>query len=83
MKNYIERMEKELIELSLKTEKLDCFVHTVGYFELPHDARFDLDRQLCAMREYRKVLAERVAKAGGVNLYPDFQSAHIVSGGGE
>lgn len=60
---YQERVVTERKELNEKLEKLEIFLHQSNkvFSNLPRDEQFRLQKQYGCMREYLKVLDERIA----------------------
>lgn len=60
---HVERMGLELVELSIRIEKLEAFITTRTFADLEGAEQNRMKRQLVAMREYRDVLKERIDAA--------------------
>lgn len=61
MQPHEERVVTEKVELDLKIEKLDVFIHGTVYAALAEAERLRLMRQFYHMRDYSNVLGERMA----------------------
>ncbi len=60
MKEYQQRVVDELAELRIKTDKLEAFIGGPAFGEVHLDEQHRLHRQLVAMKEYARVLEERI-----------------------
>ncbi|MGQ4604090.1 Gp49 family protein [Aeromonas veronii] len=60
---HIERMHMEQEQLTERTGKLETFIPSETFKQLPHQEQNRMKRQLVAMREYLAVLNERIAAA--------------------
>lgn len=54
------RVVDEKAELDTKIEKLDAFIHGSIYSCLENSEQIRLTRQYCHMKDYSKVLGERI-----------------------
>ncbi|MBM0416291.1 crAss001_48 related protein [Aeromonas veronii] len=61
--SHIERMHQEQEQLAERTGKLETFIPSETFKQLPHQEQNRMKRQLVAMREYLAVLNERIAAA--------------------
>ncbi|WP_201296091.1 Gp49 family protein [Aeromonas veronii] len=61
--SHIERMHMEQEQLAERTGKLETFIPSETFKQLPHQEQNRMKRQLVAMREYLAVLNERIAAA--------------------
>ncbi|MFB2890998.1 Gp49 family protein [Aeromonas veronii] len=61
--SHIERMRQEQEQLAERTGKLETFIPSETFKQLPHQEQNRMKRQLVAMREYLAVLNERIAAA--------------------
>ncbi|MEH8118748.1 Gp49 family protein [Aeromonas allosaccharophila] len=59
--SHIERMRQEQEQLAERTGKLETFIPSETFKQLPHQEQNRMKRQLVAMREYLAVLNERIA----------------------
>ncbi|UZE61027.1 DUF2829 domain-containing protein [Aeromonas veronii] len=62
--SHIERMRMEQEQLAERTGKLETFIPSETFKQLPHQEQNRMKRQLVAMREYLAVLNERVGALG-------------------
>lgn len=65
MQPHQQRVVEEKAELDAKRAKLDLFVYTTTFDDLPLEERRRLNRQLTAMNDYSQVLGERLAAFPG------------------
>lgn len=61
---YAERMHSELCELSDRVQKLEAFLKTEKFGELPPAEQEDMRQQLKSMQEYLWFLSRRVRRLG-------------------
>jgi hypothetical protein len=61
--SHVERMHQEQEQLAERTGKLETFISSETFKQLPHQEQNRMKRQLVAMREYLAVLNERIAAA--------------------
>ncbi|QHB83365.1 hypothetical protein GIS01_14970 [Aeromonas veronii] len=61
--SHIERMHMEQEQLAERTGKLETFIPSEKFKQLPHQEQNRMKRQLVAMREYLAALNERIAAA--------------------
>ncbi|HDO1312958.1 Gp49 family protein [Aeromonas veronii] len=59
--SHIERMRQEQEQLAERTGKLETFIPSETFKQLPHQEQNRMKRQLVAMREYLAALNERIA----------------------
>jgi len=62
MSNYKERLRDESTALKIKIEKLEEFIVSKGFDELPNIEREDLKQQYEHMQKYNLVLTRRIAR---------------------
>ena len=62
MSNYKERLRDESAALKIKIEKLEEFIVSKGFDELPSIEREDLKQQYEYMQKYNLVLSRRISR---------------------
>lgn len=62
MEPYQQRVVEEKIELDDRLERLAAFLLTPTFAGLPTDERISMIRQQGVMREYSRILTERISR---------------------
>ncbi len=65
MANFKEAIPLELDALTANVQKLDNAIYTEKFCKLSKKQQELLEEQLYAMREYQRILRERMAEANG------------------
>ena len=62
MEDYQKRVLEEQADLEGKIQRLDAFMVSPAYSSIPAGDAHMLNKQYAAMRKYKDVLAERIAR---------------------
>lgn len=73
--SHIDRMAEERDQLDERTDKLSAFVKAPAFDALVSEERDDMQRQLSAMREYRRALVDRLDRAHVAAMDTSIQGA--------
>lgn len=60
MNDWEQRVYAELEELDKRVEKLNNFIESSKFFEIPHEDQHLLEAQYLSMRTYRNILNRRI-----------------------
>jgi hypothetical protein len=62
---FIDRMKIELGELTTRIDALDKYIYSEHYYSVARKQQYLLCEQLYPMREYQRVLRQRIANGSG------------------